>query len=212
MSRLEGRRVVLVHGLWMHSVVMIPLAWRLRRCGFQVNFFSYRSVKKGLAENAERLARFCSQWRDTELCLVGHSLGGLTILSALSAHREIKIRRVVMLGVPYSAIFSGTRLSRYRIGSAMVGKSVRDRLAGSAPVIPAGVEVGVIAGDLSMGLGRVLGPLPGANDGVVCESETHIPGACDAVTLHVSHSGMLISSAVAYATCRFLKEGRFAPL
>ncbi|MEQ1880979.1 MAG: alpha/beta fold hydrolase [Burkholderiales bacterium] len=211
MNRVEKRRVVLVHGLWMHSLVMLPLAWRLRRCGFDVACFSYRSVSRGIDANAARLAIFCAQWPDTELCLVGHSLGGIMILSALTAHPEIKVRRVVLLGVPYSSrIFSAIRMSRYRMGRAMIGQSIRDWLGRSLPPLPAGLEVGVVAGDISMGLGRILGPLPGVSDGVVCESETRIPGACDAVTLHVSHSGMLISPAVADATGRFLKEGHFA--
>jgi pimeloyl-ACP methyl ester carboxylesterase len=213
MNRVERRRVVLVHGLWMRSLVMLPLAWRLRRCGFDVACFSYRSVSEGIDVNAARLAVFCAQWPDTELCLVGHSLGGIMILSALVAHPEIKVRRVVLLGVPYSArIFSALRMSRYRVGRTMIGQSIRDWLGKTPPNPPAGLELGVVAGDISMGLGRMLGPLPGANDGVVCEGETQIPGARDAITLHVSHSGMLLSSAVADATCRFLKEGRFARL
>jgi pimeloyl-ACP methyl ester carboxylesterase len=195
----------------MHSLVMRPLAWRLRRCGFNVDCFSYHSVNKGVDANADRLAEFCGQWRDEELCLVGHSLGGIMILTALTVHPEIKARRVVLLGVPYSSrIFSAIRMARYRIGRAMIGQSIRDWLGRSPPQLPAGLEVGVVAGDISMGLGRLLGPLPGVSDGVVCESETRISGARDAITLHVSHSAMLISAAVANATCRFLKEGRFA--
>jgi pimeloyl-ACP methyl ester carboxylesterase len=195
----------------MHSLVMLPLAWRLRRCGFDVACFSYRSVSEGIDVNARRLALFCAQWPDAELRLVGHSLGGIMILTALTAHPEIKVRRVVMLGVPYSSrIFSATRMSRYRIGRAMIGQSIRDWLGKTPPEIPAGLEVGIVAGDISMGLGRLLGPLPGASDGVVCESETRVPGARDAITLHVSHSGMLVSPAVADAICQFLKEGRFA--
>jgi hypothetical protein len=37
-----------------------------------------------------------------------------------------------------------------------------------------------------------------------------VPGARDAIVLPVSHSGMLVSAAVARAVCRFLKHGRFA--
>ena len=211
MNRADGRHVVLVHGLWMHSIVMQPLAWRLRRCGFRVTCFSYRSVTKGIEENSTRLAKYCAQWSAAELCLVGHSLGGIMILTALAAHPELKVRRVVLLGVPYvTGVLSATRMTRYRLGRAVIGRSILDWLGAAQPALPARLEVGVVAGDMSMGLGRLLGPLPGVSDGVVCESETRIPGARDAVTLHVTHSGMLISAVAADATCRFLKEGRFA--
>ena len=211
MIRGEAGRVILVHGLWMHAVVMLPLAWRLRHCGYAVTLFSYPSVKTGLAENARRLASFCARWHDQEVCLVGHSLGGIVILSALQAHPQLRVRRVVLLGVPNGGIFSARRMARFRTGRAMVGQSIRDWLTTpSALTLPAGVEVGAIAGNVPRGLGRLMGRLPGVNDGVVCESETRIPSARDSVTLPVSHSGMLVSSAVAAATCRFLKEGRFA--
>ncbi|MFN0040807.1 MAG: esterase/lipase family protein [Burkholderiales bacterium] len=207
----EAGRVILVHGLWMNAVVMLPLARRLRRCGHVVTLFSYPSVKNGLAENARRLASFCAQWQDQEICLVGHSLGGIVILSALQVHPQLRVRRVVLLGVPLGGILSARQMARFRTGRAMVGQSIRDCLTGSSPPsIPAGLEVGVIAGNVPIGLGRLMGRLPGVNDGVVCESETRIPSARESLTLPVSHTGMLVSSVVAAATCRFLKEGRFA--
>ncbi len=59
-------------------------------------------------------------------------------------------------------------------------------------------------------MGRFLVSLRGANDGVVLVDETALRGAADRLTLAVSHSGMLVSSAVAEQTVRFLREGSFA--
>jgi hypothetical protein len=70
-------------------------------------------------------------------------------------------------------------------------------------------RLGVIAGTLPMGLGRALGPLPGASDGVVCVEETFIEGMSERITLHVGHSAMLVSARVAAQTAAFLREGRF---
>ena len=47
--------VILVHGLWVHGVVMMPLRRRIARCGYRAVSYSYPSVRLALAENAERL-------------------------------------------------------------------------------------------------------------------------------------------------------------
>jgi hypothetical protein len=79
------------------------------------------------------------------------------------------------------------------------------------PPVPDGVELGVIAGDVSIGLGRVVARWPKPNDGVVMLDETHVPGAADSIVLHTSHTAMLVSPTVARTICAFLKNGRFGP-
>jgi hypothetical protein len=69
----------------------------------------------------------------------------------------------------------------------------------------------MIAGSRSAGLGRVFADLPQPNDGTVCVDETDLPGATARVVLDVSHTGMLLSQAVAAATSRFLAHGSFEP-
>jgi hypothetical protein len=71
-------------------------------------------------------------------------------------------------------------------------------------------ELGVIAGDLGFGLGRLVGSLQGPNDGTVLLEETEIQGAADRVVLRVSHTGMLFSAEVAAQTAAFLRTGRFS--
>ena len=50
-------------------------------------------------------------------------------------------------------------------------------------------------------------PLP--NDGTVCVEETDLEGAHARLVLDVSHTGMLLSSAVVAATVQFLATGSF---
>src|SRR5439155_5575717 len=71
--------VVLVHGLWLSGWCMLLLAWRLRRCGFRTYRFSYRSVRKGLRENAAALRAFSDAIDASTVHFVGHSLGGIVI-------------------------------------------------------------------------------------------------------------------------------------
>ena len=77
------------------------------------------------------------------------------------------------------------------------------------PSIPDGVELGVIAGNVPFGLGRLVARLPKPNDGVVRVDETRVPGAKESIVLRINHTGMLVSPAVARAACAFLRNGSF---
>jgi hypothetical protein len=70
-------------------------------------------------------------------------------------------------------------------------------------------ELGVIAGSLPLGFGRLVGPLAGPNDGTVRVEETRLPGAVEHLTLRVSHSALVYSPAVARQIAAFLRDGRF---
>jgi pimeloyl-ACP methyl ester carboxylesterase len=208
MTPADGGRVVLVHGLWMNGMVMLPFARRLERCGFRVTRHGYRSVSRGLRENVRILAAVCGQCSEP-LHLVGHSLGGPVILTMLQEHPHIPVRRVVLLGPPYSDSAAAHRLERDAWSRRVLGRTIQDWLRQPRPQVPHGVELGVIAGDVSFGLGRLFVTLVGPNDGVVTLDETRVPGAADSVVLHTSHTAMLISPSVARAACTFLKNGRF---
>jgi len=71
-------------------------------------------------------------------------------------------------------------------------------------------DLGVIAGDLGLGLGRLVGTLEGASDGTVLVEETQLEGAVDRIILRVSHTGMLFSAEVAHEAAVFLSTGRFS--
>ncbi len=69
--------------------------------------------------------------------------------------------------------------------------------------------LGVVAGSLSVGLGRLFGALPGANDGVVRVEETTVEGMRERIVLRVSHSAMLLSARVGEQVVSFLRDARF---
>jgi pimeloyl-ACP methyl ester carboxylesterase len=208
MTPVDGGRVVVVHGLWMNGLVMLPLARRLQRCGFAVTRHGYQSVRRGLRENAQRLAAICEK-AGAPLNLVGHSLGGLLIMTMLHNHPQVRVHRVVLIGSPYANSVAAQGMVRFGMSRELLGRTLKDWLRQPRPPVPDGVELGVIAGDVSIGLGRVVARLPKPNDGVVILDETHVPGAADSIVLHTSHSAMLVSPAVARAICAFLKNGRF---
>jgi hypothetical protein len=69
--------------------------------------------------------------------------------------------------------------------------------------------LGVVAGTVSLGLGRMLGRLPGDNDGVVCVEETAVDGMIARALVARGHSMLPVSGLVGKLVERFLGSGKF---
>ena len=202
--------VVLVHGLWVHAVGMVLMRRRVARGGYRALSYSYPSMRLTLAQNAERLARFCRDLTAARLHFVGHSLGGLIVLRMLEHAAGIGTGRIVLIGTPVAGSLAARRLARLPGGRAALGRSMAEWLESSQPFSDVGRDIGVIAGRLPVGLGRIVAPdLPGPSDGAVSLAETRLPAMRDHIVLNVSHSGMLVSRAVAHQICVFLRNGAF---
>lgn len=207
----KAEAVVLVHGLWVHGLAMELMRRRIARCGYRARAYSYPSLRLSLSENAEQLARYCRALAAPRVHLVGHSLGGLIVLRLLEHAASLPVGRVVLTGTPVTGSFAARRLARLPGGRAALGRSLPEWLESARPALYGQLEIGVVAGSLPLGLGRLVAPdLPGPSDGVVSVAETRLPGMRDHIVLNVSHSGMLLSRAVARQVCAFLREGTFA--
>jgi pimeloyl-ACP methyl ester carboxylesterase len=183
---------------------------RVARCGYRVLAYSYPTVRLTLAQNAERLARYCRELAAPRLHFVGHSLGGLIVLRMLERAAGPEPGRIVLMGVPVAASLAAQRLARLPGGGAVLGRSMAEWLDSAHRAASGGRDIGVIAGRMPVGLGRIVAPdLPPPNDGAVSVAETLLPGARDDILLNVSHSGMLVSRAVARQICAFLRNGAF---
>ena len=206
-----GRPItVLVHGLWVHGVLMELQRRYLARMGFVAVCYSYPSVRLTLTENAGRLAQFARALAAPRIHWVGHSLGGLVSLRMLERESLLPPGRIVLAGVPYAGSHAGCVLARSALGARALGRSMREWLASDKPTQFPGREIGVIAGTRSVGLGRMVAPdLPVPNDGAVTLAETELAAACDRIALPVSHTGMLLSRRLARQTGAFLRDGAF---
>ena len=205
--------VVLVHGLWMPGLAMELMRRRVARGGYRAVAYSYPSMRSTLSENAERLARYLRELNASRLHLVGHSLGGLIVLRAIELATALPPGRVVLLGTPVTGSYAARRLQRLPGGRAALGRSLPEWLRSPRAMPVRARETGVIAGRMSLGLGKLVAPrLPQPNDGVVSVEETRLPGMRDHIVLPVSHSAMLVSRVVAGEICAFLREGAFAHL
>ncbi len=207
--------IVYVHGLWQRGGEALWLRRRLARTlAADVRAFSYPSVAATAAASAQALAEYLATLAADTVHLVGHSLGGVLIVKAFAEHAEALARmppgRVVLLGSPLGGSRSARNLARLPFGKKIMGPAVAEELlVPHARCWRQSRDLGVIAGDLGVGLGRLVGVLGGASDGTIKVEETELDGAADRVVLRVSHTGMLFSAAVARAASTFLSTGRF---
>lgn len=217
-DRTGPAHVVTLHGLWMTGVEATFLRRRLRdRYGFNTHQLHYRTVRASLSDNARVLREFLeSELHDREAAtchLVGHSLGGLVILKMLCEWPEAPIGRVVCLGTPLTGSAAAERIARLPGGNSLLGKSIAEGVLAQSAAQWANQlrdrEVGVIAGTLSIGMGRLLGKLPEPNDGTVAVEETRWPQATDHLQVAATHTSMVASREVTDQVAHFLNHGRF---
>lgn len=208
---ISAAPVILIHGLWMHGLVMLPLSRRLRREGFTTHCWSYPTLRRSLSDNADALARFCRERGLHDIRIVAHSMGGLVALRMLERHADIACTRLVLLGTPYVDSHAARRLARWPGGRHLLGRSIAEWLATPRPRPRDGCGIALITGTRALGLAALVArDLPQPHDGVVSLAETSVPGAIELCRLPVTHSGMLVSRAVAARCASFLGQGRTA--
>jgi pimeloyl-ACP methyl ester carboxylesterase len=203
--------VVYVHGLWLKGR---EGAWLRRRVARELDAeshaFSYPSVGAGGAANALALAEFLEKIPADTLHLIGHSLGGLVILKLFELAPPATPGRIVLLGSPVHGSRTAHRLAQLPYGKKILGLTVDEELlTPHSRHWDAARDLGIIAGDVGLGLGRLVGRFAEPNDGTVAVAETHLPGATEELVARVSHSGMLFSAKVADHCAAFLCNGKF---
>ncbi len=210
----EGRSgcttVVVVHGLWMTGAVFALQRAQLARYGYRVAAFSYPSIRLGMDEIASRLARFVATLNAARVHFVGHSLGGLVVLNTLALVPQVRAARIVLLGSPVAGSRAAEQLAHSSAGRALIGQALLDWRAERGAAVAARFDIGMIAGTVRLGVGRLLVRLPTPNDGVVCLDETRMPGLRDHLAMPLSHSGLIVSARVARQIHNFLELGHFA--
>ena len=179
----DARPVLLVHGLWNAKLWLTPLAWRLHRVGLKVGGFGYPSIVGGAEAAVEALRRA----------------------------PELPVRRVVCLGSPLHGSLVARNLGRHRATAWVLGRS-RALLQGGCPPWQGQARVGVVAGTVARGAGRLLARFDGPSDGTVAVAETRLPGLADHCVVAASHTGLVFSRAAADQAAAFLRDGRFAPV
>ena len=200
------RRVLLLHGIWNARLWLSPLARKLRAAGFEPQIWGYDSVLGGPARAVPALIDALRDGPPTHV--VGHSLGGLVALEALQRAPDLPVARVVCLGSPLRGSGTARALGAHRWSSPILGRSAA-LLCDGLPAWEGHVAVGMVAGHVPRGVGRLLAAVDAQSDGTVGIAETRLPGLCDHCLVAASHSGLVLSPEAARQAAHFLREGRF---
>jgi hypothetical protein len=191
--------VLLVHGLWRTPLSFLALGRRLREWGYSTEQFAYAAVAQPyevivsrLAERLDRLARLGAYG------VIGHSLGGVLLRSALPQATGAAPRHLIMLGTPnrspkLARLLGGYWMYRRLMGQCGVNLASKVFYAElPQPTVPYTIIAGTAG---PRGRWSPFGDEP--NDGIVAVTETRIRDDDDAlVTLPVTHTFMMNNAAV----------------
>jgi pimeloyl-ACP methyl ester carboxylesterase len=208
---MQAATVVYVHGLWMTGVESVLLRHRLEReRGYRFQVFRYASVWMPPARIIESLRDTIAALDAPRVHLLGHSLGGLLIQRCLERYPMRQPGRVVFLGTPAAGSLAARELARSSLGRGLLGAASAEELLAEHPRRwDIERELGIIAGTLPFGFGRLLLKFDEDNDGTVAVSETKIAGAAGFLAVPTTHSGLLWSARVAREAGSFLEYGSF---
>jgi pimeloyl-ACP methyl ester carboxylesterase len=191
--------VLLVHGLWRTPLSFLSLVRRLRECGYRTERFGYAAIAQGYEVIVERLVRRLERLGDggAPYVVIGHSLGGILLRSALARLTGPLPEHFVMLGTPNRsprlARGLGVRWAYRRLmgesGANLASESFYRALP--APPVPYTIVAGT-AGPR----GRWSPFGDELNDGVVAVAETRIRDDDAIVVLRVTHTFMMNNAEV----------------
>jgi pimeloyl-ACP methyl ester carboxylesterase len=205
----HGETVVLVHGIWMHGVMMRVLGNYLQKAGYRTLQVSYDFLDNSPAENAAVVIAEIEKVQTPVVHLVGHSLGGIVILHVLQQHAGMPPGKVVLIGSPVRGSDLAAKIHARPVLRPLLGRSVEQGLLGGAPEFTSDRPLGVITGSRRLGVGAMVFDSDEVNDGAVSESETRLSGKEQRISIPYSHSIMIFSRRCARYVASFLATGRF---
>lgn len=212
--------VVLLHGLGRGPLSMARLARDLRAEGFVVRNLSYRSQRADIRTLADATLGpvFASPPPSGErIHIVTHSMGGILVRQYLRDHGTPEsLGRVVMLAPPNNGSELVDRLRKSALYRRLNGPAGVQLGTDAASVprtlgpLPADIEVGVIAGTVSLNP-LFSSAIDGPDDGKVSVARTHVAGEADHLAVPHSHTWLMWRRPVLAAVRTFLHTGRFSP-
>jgi pimeloyl-ACP methyl ester carboxylesterase len=209
---MSSDHIIIVHGLWMTGLELGVLQHRLRHDhGFEPSIFSYSSISGSMAEHVANLRSFVQAHNAERLHFIGHSLGGIVILKMLEEYADIPPGRIVCLASPMQGSCAVDGIARWPFARAALGAAICDEVLSTKRRDWDGRrDLGIIAGSLSIGIGRLFAHFNEPSDGTLLVSETKLAGAKEHIVMPVSHTGIVFSVEVTTQIASFLKEGTFA--
>ena len=186
-------RLLLVHGLWRTPLSFLTLMRRLRGWGYRTQPFGYAAMGERYDAIVGRLVNALERLAATgPYGVIGHSLGGVLLRSALPRITGPAPAHLVMLGTPNQPPRLAGRLGTYRAYRHLMGECGVNL---ASPAFYAGLPVPEIPCTIIAGTAGPQGrwsPFGGEpNDRVVAVSETHLRDGDPVVRLPVGHTFMM---------------------
>ena len=198
--------VVVIHGFGGHRWFMLPICWKLKRAGFRVKPFGYRSYFRSVEAHAKQFETFLKDInRDPEtegFHIVAHSLGGIVTRTALlnlnESNYDLKeLERIAMLTVPNQGS-SVARLLGNLFPFCKTLRQLSDHNEGYVRKLDPPDE------ELNIGV------IAASYDFVIPNPSSHLVSESDHITLFSGHNGVLVRPAVGRQMVAFLINGKFA--
>jgi pimeloyl-ACP methyl ester carboxylesterase len=210
-SPKPGTVIVFVHGAIVNGHEMVVLRSRMKRLGYGVRQFHWRSITGSLEQNLERFAKFTAGTEADTLHVVGHSMGGVLARLLFERAPDPRPGRIVAIGSPLTDCWTGRRFGALHPKLPwLAGRTMQDYLAKEIdPVWRGSRDFGVLAGTYPVGIGSLFPDLPSPSDGVVLWDETKLLGIAGHATFRLNHFAMLFSRRCTAAVARFLERGDF---
>jgi pimeloyl-ACP methyl ester carboxylesterase len=196
--------ILLVHGLGRTPFSFRSLVRRLRRWGYRTETFGYAALAQRYDVIVARLvARLEVLAASGQYAVIGHSLGGLMLRSAIARLSGPPPRHLIMLGTPNRPPRLAHRARMYWIYRRLTGESgvnLASPAFYAALPVPT-VPYTIVAGDGGpLGRWSPFGDEP--NDGIVALRETRIRDDDPLVVLPVTHTFMMNKAQVQAAVRR----------
>ncbi len=206
--------VVLLHGVIRTRNSLEPVGRYLKgRQAVDVLSWGYASTRQTITDHAEQFGELLSHFpEESEIYLVGHSLGNIVVRRYLKINQDDRIKRMVMLAPPNQGSSLARAVDDNVLFETLWGVSGKE-LANGFPELEAQLatpdfEFGIIAGKLDSQLVR--NPLvKGPGDLVVSVEETKLRGAVDFRTVNSTHTRIMNQKETLEYVHRFLKNGYF---
>lgn len=191
-------RLLLVHGLWRTPLSFLTLMRRLRARGYHTESFAYAAVAQRYDAIVDRLVHALERLAGSgPYALIGHSLGGVLLRSALPRMGGPPPHHLVMLGTPNRRPRLAGRLGMNWMYQHLTGECGANL---ASPDFYAGLPVPQVPYTIVAGTGGLhgrwnpFGDEP--NDGLVAVSETRVRDDDPIVLLPVGHTFMMSQDAV----------------
>ncbi|EMC9924231.1 triacylglycerol lipase [Vibrio parahaemolyticus] len=202
-------KIIILHGLYMHGLVMQPLSQKLRKLGYETQVLSYNTVAIDESSLFDSIDHSLNPL--TANVLVGHSLGGLMIKRYLANRKQTTslISHVVAIGSPLKGASIVGRIQDLGLG-AILGNSPHHGLNKHDDAWAFPQKLGSIAGTVPIGARPLLIRNDNTmSDGTVTVEETRLDGMQDHIEVKQTHTSLIYNTFVPQQIDHFIRTDYF---